>query len=117
MFRLGCGFFVDGQSLGACPRAVGQVQAPKAPRKGACAELDMPVGYKRRKWQAVLTVSASGPEFSPVLDEGGRFYKPRMAADLRYTTADVDFVEKRFQNGDYDSGEHEFHLRLRNPTQ
>jgi hypothetical protein len=76
----------------------------------------MPVGYKMRKWQAVLTVSASGPEFSPVLDEGGRFLKPRMAADLRYTTADVDFLEAYFHKGDYDSGKEELHRRLRNPT-
>jgi hypothetical protein len=76
----------------------------------------MPIGYKMRKWQAVFTVSASGPEFSPVLDEGGRFLKPRMAADLRYTTADVDFLEAYFRRGDYDSGQEEFHRRLRNPT-
>lgn len=59
----------------------------------------MPIGYKSRKWQAVLTVSSSGPEFSPVLDHGGRFLKPRMAADLSYTTADVDFLESYFRQG------------------
>ena len=76
----------------------------------------MSIGYKCRKWQAVLTVSASGPEFSPVLEEGGRFFRPRMAADLRYTTADVDFIETHFRNGDYDSGQQEIRVRLRNPT-
>jgi hypothetical protein len=76
----------------------------------------MPIGYKHRKWQAVLTVSASGPEFSPVLERGGRFFRPRMAADLRYTTADVDYLESQFRKGNYDSGEEELHLRLRNPT-
>lgn len=76
----------------------------------------MPIGYKRRKWQAVLTVSAGGPEFSPVLERGGRFFRPRMAADLRYTTADVDYLESHFREGDYDSGKEELHLRLQNPT-
>jgi len=38
-----------------------------------------------------------------------------MAADLRYTTADVDFLESWFQERNYDSGEFEEHRRLRNP--
>lgn len=76
----------------------------------------MPVGYKHRKWQAVLTVSASGPEFSPILERGGRLYRPRMAADLRYTTADVNYLESHFRERNYDSGKEELHLRLREPT-
>lgn len=76
----------------------------------------MPIGYKNRKWQAVLTVSASGPESSPVLDQGGRFLKPRMAADLRYATADVDFLASYFRKGDCDTGREEIHRRLINPT-
>jgi len=39
-----------------------------------------------------------------------------MAADLRYTTADVDFLESHFREPNYDSGEKEAHDRLRNPT-
>ena len=39
-----------------------------------------------------------------------------MAADLRYTTADVDFLESHFKEPNYDSGEKEAHDRLRNPT-
>lgn len=76
----------------------------------------MPIGYKRRKYLAFLSVSASGPEFSPILEEGGRFLHPRMAADLRYTTADANFLESHFREPNYDSGEEEFHRRLRNPT-
>lgn len=76
----------------------------------------MTVGHKRRRWQAVLSVSASGPEFSPILEQNGRLFRPRMAADLRYTTADVDYLESRFREGDYDSGEYEEHWRLRNPS-
>jgi hypothetical protein len=52
---------------------------------------------KRSKWQAFLTVSASGPEFSPLLEEMGHLRRTRMAADLRYTTADVDFLESHFK--------------------
>jgi hypothetical protein len=76
----------------------------------------MPIGFKRRRWMAYLSVSASGPEFSPILEQGGRFYRPRMAADLRYTTADVDFLEGHFSHDNYDAGAVEVHHRLRNPT-
>lgn len=76
----------------------------------------MPIGYKRREWLAFLSVSASGPEFSAELERNGRFLRPRMAADLRYTTADADFLEAHFREPNYDSGVEEFHRRLRNPT-
>ncbi len=76
----------------------------------------MPVGYKRREWLAYLTVSASGPEFSPMLEHGIPSSRPRMAADLRYTTADVDFLESHFRTPNYDTAREEFHRRLRNPT-
>lgn len=76
----------------------------------------MSIGFKRRKWMAYLAVSASGPEFSPIFEQGGRFFRPRMAADLRYTTADVDFIESHFSAPHYDSGMEEYHQRLRNPT-
>ncbi len=76
----------------------------------------MVVGFKQRKWLAFLSASASGPEFTPLLEERGYFVRPRMAADLRYTTADVDFLESHFQEPNYDSGVEEAHYRLRNPT-
>jgi hypothetical protein len=69
------------------------------------------VGFKRRKWLAFLTASASGPEFTPLLEERGYFVRTRMAADLRYTTADVDFLESHFQEPNYDSGVEEAHYR------
>ena len=75
----------------------------------------MAIGYKGRRWQAVLTVSASGPVFSAELELGGRLFRPRVAADLRYTTADVDFIESWFGEQNHDSGEFEIHRRLRNP--
>lgn len=63
-----------------------------------------------------MSVSASGPEFSPTLEQEGRLSRPRMAADLRYTTADVNFLESHFKAPNYDSGLEETHHRLRNST-
>ncbi len=71
---------------------------------------------KHRSRLAFLSVSASGPEFSPLLEEKGYLARTRMAADLRYTTADVDFLESYFKEPNYDSGDIETHDRLRNPT-
>lgn len=76
----------------------------------------MPIGFKRREWMAYLSVSASGPEFSPTFEQHGRLFRPRMAADLKYTTADVDFLESHFRESNYDSAKKEIHKRLRNPT-
>lgn len=71
---------------------------------------------KRRRWLVFLSVSASGPLYTSLLEQAGRFYRPRMAADLRYTTADVDYLESHFRDPNYDSGIEELHLRLRNPS-
>ncbi|MCI0528714.1 MAG: hypothetical protein L0Y56_14850, partial [Nitrospira sp.] len=76
----------------------------------------VPDGYKHRRWQAFLSISASGLEFSPLFEEAGRLFRPRMSADLRYTTADTDFLESYFRKPDYDSGKFEYHIRLRNPS-
>jgi hypothetical protein len=76
----------------------------------------MNIEYKHRRWQAFLSVSCSGPEFDPILDEGGRFYRPRMAADIEHTTADVDFWDSHLKENDDQSGEKELHVRLREPT-
>lgn len=76
----------------------------------------MPVGYKHRLWQAFLSISASGPEFSPEFEAAGRFLRPRMASDLNYTTSDVDYLEKAFRSHDIDRPvRDELHRRLRNP--
>jgi hypothetical protein len=77
---------------------------------------NMNIGYKHRRWQAFLSVSCSGPEFDPILDEGDRFFRPRMAADIEHTTADVDFWESHMKEKDDQSGEEELHVRLREPT-
>jgi len=39
----------------------------------------------------------AGPGFSPVLEAGGRLFHSRMAADLNYTTADVDYMDRRIR--------------------
>jgi Caspase domain len=74
-------------------------------------------GYMKRAWQAIISVSASGPEYSSNLEEGGYTLRPRMAADLRYTTADVEFFASFWREPHYDAGDEEFHLpHLRNPS-
>lgn len=65
---------------------------------------------------ANLFASASGPEFSPILEQEGHYSRTRMAADLRYTTADIDFLEPYYKEPHYDSGDKEFNQRLVNPT-
>jgi hypothetical protein len=76
----------------------------------------MPVGYKHRMWQAFLSISASGPEFSADFEAGGSVLRPRMAADLNYTTSDVDYLEEAFRSHDIDRPvKDELHRRLRNP--
>ncbi len=79
-------------------------------------EVYMPHGYKKRNWMAYLAVSASGPEFSPKHEEDGRIFRPRVTADLKYTTADVDYLEPHFKEPNEDSAETELHKRLKSPT-
>jgi hypothetical protein len=71
---------------------------------------------KRRNWMAYLSVSASGPEYSPKDEKEGLAFRPRVTADLKYTTADIDYLEPYFQEPNYDSAAIELHKRLRNPT-
>lgn len=65
---------------------------------------------------AYLSISASGPEFSSQLEEEGHTFRPRAMADLRYTTADIDFLEPYFREPNVDSGDVELHIRLLNPS-
>jgi hypothetical protein len=74
-------------------------------------------GFKHRRWEAFISVSASGPEFSPLLEKEGHLPRARMAADLRYTTADVDFLYTHFLEPDCDRPrENDLHIRLVNPS-
>lgn len=70
---------------------------------------------KIRKYQTYVSISASGPEFNPKFEARGFFMRPRMAADLKYTTADVDFLEQHWRQPAPDSGVEEY-IRVRNPT-
>lgn len=71
---------------------------------------------KLRRWQATISISASGPEYDPIFEEAGRKFVPRAAADLRYTTSDSNYLAEHFKRQDYDSCEFEKHYRLVNPT-
>jgi Caspase domain len=71
---------------------------------------------KHRKWYAFVSASAAGPEFTSRLEEEGRFLRPRMAADLRYTTADARYLADVWARPSYDSAPHEEHIRVVNPT-
>lgn len=72
---------------------------------------------KHRYWEAFLSVSASGPEFSPSLEQNGIYRRPRMTADLNYTTADVDFLYDHFVEPEDDRPrQKDIHIRLPNPS-
>jgi hypothetical protein len=71
-------------------------------------------GRKHRSHQVNVSCSASGPGFTPSLEENGRFLRPRMAADLRYTTADADFLNEYWRDS-WDRGETTTALRSRDP--
>ena len=77
----------------------------------------MPVGFKHRYWEAFVSISANGPEFSKVFENGGYAQRTRMAADLAYTTADVDYLYEHFTTPEPDRPrKEERHYRLVNPT-
>ena len=62
-------------------------------------------------------MSASGPESSKYYAENGELTRSRMAADLGYTTADVDFLYDHFLEPESDRPRiAEQHRRLVNPT-
>ena len=76
---------------------------------------------KYRKWNAFLSVSASGPEYSKALTEAGIKHRPRLAATLEYASADVDFCEEYWREQwqtirDIDNAREEQHERLREPS-
>lgn len=71
---------------------------------------------KLRKWQATISVSASGPEHDPIFNDAGRKFVPRAVSDLKYTTADSDYLFEHFKKENYDSCKFEKHFRLVNPT-
>jgi len=77
----------------------------------------MPIGFKHRKWEVFVSVSASGPESSKVFERNGRLLRTRMAADLDYTTADVDYFYDHFTTPELDQlRKEDKHIRLVNPS-
>ena len=76
---------------------------------------------KYRKWNAFLSVSSSGPDYSDVLAERGPKQRPRLAAKLAYALSDVDFSEEYWRQEwqtvrDLDKAQEELHERLREPS-
>jgi len=71
---------------------------------------------KLRRWQATISISASGPEYDPIFSDAGRKFIPRAASDLRFTTSDSDYLAEHFKKQDSDSCEFEKHYRLINPN-
>jgi len=77
----------------------------------------MPIGFKHRRWEVFVSVSASGPEFSKVFERSGYLLRTRMAADLDSTTADVDYLYDHFTEPEPDRPRTaEKHIRLVNPS-
>ncbi len=77
----------------------------------------MAIGFKHRQWEVFVSVSASGPEFSKFFERSGHTVRTRMAADLDYTTADVDYFYEHFTEPEPDRPRREEkHIRLVNPS-
>jgi hypothetical protein len=72
-------------------------------------------GFKHRDHQANISVSAHGPAANEEFERGGHFLRPRMAADLRYTTADADFLRNHWRDP-WDPGRHVESFRSKQPT-
>jgi hypothetical protein len=90
--------------------------SPQRLESGGVGTVGRP-GFKHRAWQAFVSVSASGPEFTPTLEQRGVTPLPRLAANLRYTTADADYFSKHWQAPWPDSGHEELHVpHLQNPS-
>lgn len=70
---------------------------------------------KNRLYKAYISVSCSGPEALQEKRGPAGMIRSRAAADLRYTTADVDWLYSHFRQPNYDTGTQEHHIRLVNP--
>src|SRR6266480_3086594 len=65
-----------------------------------------------RKWIAYISVACSGPAFS-LIPSFMRASRPRLFADLRCTTADVEYLVKHWKTYHQSKS---LNLRLRNPS-
>lgn len=70
---------------------------------------------KLRHYTAYISVSCSGPEESTVFRGPIGEIRRRSGADLRYTTADSDWLYEHFRTPNYDTGPEDIHVRLVNP--
>jgi len=70
---------------------------------------------KLRKYSGYITVSCSGPSEPSVARSRLVTIRSRAGADLRYTTADADFLYRHFSSRHYDAQPEDLHIRLVNP--
>ena len=70
---------------------------------------------KLRRYNAYISVSCSGPEESSAIRSPIGTIRCRAGADLKYTTADADFLYKHFSKPHADTFPHDIHVRLVNP--
>ena len=70
-----------------------------------------------RYHQAYLSIACTGPAYSEKLEIMPRIEVPRGAADIRLTTADIDYFEKFWRRGHYDGGQAKIHRKLENPSE
>jgi len=70
---------------------------------------------KLRKYNAYISVSCSGPEKSSIIRSPVGIIRCRASANLKYTTADADFLYKHFSKPNADTCPNDIHIRLVNP--
>ncbi len=69
-----------------------------------------------RYYQAYLSIACTGPAYSPKVRYLPRVEIARGAADIKLTTADIDYFEGFWQKNHYDGGQEKIHKRLQDPT-
>jgi len=69
-----------------------------------------------RLYQAYLSIACTGPAYSSKLQYHPRIEVPRGAADIKLTTADIDYFSDFWKQDHYDGGIFKIHRRLQNPS-
>lgn len=69
-----------------------------------------------RSYQAYLSIACTGPAYSSKIEYLPRIEVPRGAADIKLTTADIDYFSNFWRKDHYDGGIYKTHRRLQNPN-
>lgn len=69
-----------------------------------------------RLYQAYLSIACTGPAYSSKIEYLPRTEVPRGAADIKLTTADIDYFSNFWRQDHYDGGIYKIHRRLQNPS-